>query len=87
LILLPQFLRRCTGQCQHDEVARSRAGPEVRVLAVAPGVVDTAFVPGCGADFNDKTANTTPLQRIALPIAVRSACGKRLDASPDAFRL
>ncbi len=34
------------------------------MLAVAPGVVDTSFVPGRGADFNDKTASTTPLKRI-----------------------
>ena len=36
-------------------LARALA-PEVRVLAVAPGVVDTGFVPGRGADFNAKTA-------------------------------
>lgn len=39
--------------------------PEVRVLAVSPGVVDTAFVPNRGADFNDKVAASTPLRRIA----------------------
>jgi len=38
--------------------------PEVRVMSVAPGVVDTSFVPGRGADFNAKTANSTPLRRI-----------------------
>ncbi|MBV8661932.1 MAG: SDR family oxidoreductase [Hyphomicrobiales bacterium] len=38
--------------------------PEVRVMSVAPGVVDTSFVPGRGADFNAKTAATTPLRRI-----------------------
>lgn len=41
--------------------------PHVRVLAVAPGVVDTAFVPGRDANFNDKVSNTTPLKRIAEP--------------------
>ena len=39
--------------------------PEVRVLAVSPGVVDTGFVPNRGADFNDTVAATTPLRRIA----------------------
>ena len=38
--------------------------PEVRVLGVAPGVVDTAFVPGRGADFNARTAAATPLGRV-----------------------
>ena len=47
--------------------------PEVRVLAVAPGVVDTGFVPGRGADFNAKTATTTPLKRIATAEDVASA--------------
>ncbi len=38
--------------------------PEVRFMSVAPGVVDTAFVPGRGSDFNTKTAASTPLRRI-----------------------
>jgi 3-oxoacyl-[acyl-carrier protein] reductase len=47
--------------------------PEIRVMAVAPGVVDTSFVPGRGADFNIKTAITTPLRRIATPADVAEA--------------
>jgi 3-oxoacyl-[acyl-carrier protein] reductase len=39
--------------------------PEIRVLGVSPGVVDTGFVPGRGAEFNAKTSATTPLKRIA----------------------
>jgi len=38
--------------------------PQVRVLAVSPGVVDSTFVPGRGADFNEKTAASMPLKRI-----------------------
>ena len=38
--------------------------PQIRVLAVSPGVVDSSFVPGRGADFNDKAAATIPLKRI-----------------------
>jgi 3-oxoacyl-[acyl-carrier protein] reductase len=38
--------------------------PAIRVLNVAPGVVDTQFVPGRDAGFNDKQAATTPLKRI-----------------------
>ena len=45
-------------------LARALA-PEVRVMGVAPGAVDTSFVPGRGADFNAKAAATTPLKRVA----------------------
>ena len=38
--------------------------PQIRVLAVSPGVVDSGFVPGRGADFNEKAAATIPLKRI-----------------------
>jgi 3-oxoacyl-[acyl-carrier protein] reductase len=38
--------------------------PQVRVLAVSPGVVDSSFVPGRGSDFNSKAAATIPLGRI-----------------------
>jgi len=47
--------------------------PEVRVLAVSPGVVDSAFVPGRGADFNEKVSASTPLRRIATPEDVAAA--------------
>jgi 3-oxoacyl-[acyl-carrier protein] reductase len=47
--------------------------PHVRVLAVAPGVVDTTFVPGRDANFNDKVSNTTPLKRIAEPDDIAAA--------------
>jgi uncharacterized protein (DUF849 family) len=62
-------------------LARALA-PEVRVLAVSPGVVDTAFVPGRGADFNGKVAASTPLKRIgdAQDIAAAStACEQRVE--------
>jgi 3-oxoacyl-[acyl-carrier protein] reductase len=36
-------------------------------------VVDTNFVPGRGADFNDKTASTTPLGRIGTTDDVAAA--------------
>jgi len=47
--------------------------PQVRVLSVSPGVVDSGFVPGRGADFNDKTAATTPLGRIGTPEDIAAA--------------
>ncbi len=66
----------CAAKAGIDVMTKSLAralAPEVRVLAVAPGVVDTSFVPGRGADFNDKTAATTPLKRIATTHDVASA--------------
>lgn len=47
--------------------------PEVRVLTVSPGAVESGFVPGRGADFNAKTAATTPLKRVGLPQDVAAA--------------
>lgn len=53
-------------------LARALA-PEVRVLSVSPGAVDTQFVPGRGKEFNDKVAATTPLKRITSPVDVAEA--------------
>jgi 3-oxoacyl-[acyl-carrier protein] reductase len=53
-------------------LARALA-PDVRVMGVAPGVVDTGFVPGRGAEFNAKTAATTPLKRVASADDVAAA--------------
>lgn len=47
--------------------------PQIRVVNVSPGVVDTTFVPGRGADFNDKVAATTPLGRIGTPDDIAAA--------------
>jgi 3-oxoacyl-[acyl-carrier protein] reductase len=49
----------CAAKAGIDVMTKSLAralAPEIRVLAVAPGVVDTGFVPGRGADFNAKTS-------------------------------
>lgn len=67
-----------------DLMARSLArslAPEVRILTVSPGVVDSAFVPGRGADFNAKAAASTPLKRVGVPedvAAAIEACATRL---------
>jgi 3-oxoacyl-[acyl-carrier protein] reductase len=47
--------------------------PQVRVIAVSPGVVDSSFVPGRGADFNDKAAATIPLKRVGTVDDIASA--------------
>jgi 3-oxoacyl-[acyl-carrier protein] reductase len=66
----------CAAKAGIDVMTKSLArvlAPDVRVLAVAPGVVDTSFVPGRGANFNAKTAATTPLKRIATADDIASA--------------
>lgn len=59
-----------------DALAKAFA-PFVRVISVSPGVVDSTFVPGRGADFNEKVAATIPLRRIGTVddvAAVVQAC-------------
>lgn len=53
-------------------LARALA-PRIRVLTVSPGVVESGFVPGRGADFNAKAAASTPLRRIGRPEDVAAA--------------
>jgi len=47
--------------------------PHIRVINVSPGVVDSDFVPGRDAAFNDKQASTTPLKRIGQPDDIAAA--------------
>lgn len=57
----------CAAKAGIDVMTKSLArvlAPQVRVLAVAPGVVDTGFVPNRGSHFNQKAASTTPMKRI-----------------------
>ncbi len=59
-----------------DIVSESLAkvlAPNIRVLCVSPGVVDSNFVPGRGVDFNEKTALSTPLKRVGAPDDVAAA--------------
>ncbi len=77
----------CAAKAGIDVMTKSLAralAPDVRVLAVSPGVVDTQFVPGRGADFNDKVAASTPLRRIASAediAAAITACATMLGYS------
>lgn len=47
--------------------------PDIRVLNVSPGVVDTQFVPGRDQAWNAKQASTTPLKRIGTPDDIAAA--------------
>jgi 3-oxoacyl-[acyl-carrier protein] reductase len=66
----------CAAKAGIDVMTKSlgRAlAPEIRVMAVSPGVVDTQFVPGRGKEITDKIAATTPLKRITSPTDVAEA--------------
>jgi 3-oxoacyl-[acyl-carrier protein] reductase len=66
----------CAVKAGIDVMTKSLArvmAPEVRVLAVSPGVVDTEFVAGRGPEFNAKTAAATPLKRVATADDVGAA--------------
>jgi len=55
--------------------------PQIRVINVSPGVVDTTFVPGRDQAWNEKQAATTPLRRIGTPedmAAAIEACATTL---------
>lgn len=47
--------------------------PAIRVVAVAPGVVDTPFVAGRDAGFNDRIAASIPLRRVGSAEDVAAA--------------
>ena len=38
--------------------------PDMRVVGISPGVVNTGFVPGRSESFNEKAAAATPLRRV-----------------------
>jgi NAD(P)-dependent dehydrogenase (short-subunit alcohol dehydrogenase family) len=42
-------------------------GPEIRVVCVSPGIVDTGFVPGRSREAVEKAAAATPLKKIVGP--------------------
>ena len=66
----------CAAKAGIDVMTKSLArslAPEIRVLAVSPGVVDTEFVAGRGADFNTKVAQTIPVGRVASAQDVAAA--------------
>jgi 3-oxoacyl-[acyl-carrier protein] reductase len=55
--------------------------PDIRVLAVSPGVVDSPFVPGRDAEFNDRVGSMIPLKRVGVAddvAAAVSACATSL---------
>lgn len=59
-----------------DALTRALAktlAPQIRCMAVSPGVVDTAFVPGRDAAFNERVGATIPLKRVGVADDVAAA--------------
>lgn len=58
----------CASKSAMENMTRSLAralAPDVRVLAVAPGLVDTEFVKGLDEQWRNKQEQSTPLKRLA----------------------
>ena len=47
--------------------------PEIRMINVSPGVVQTTFVPGRDQAWSDKQAAAAPLKRVGLPDDIAAA--------------
>lgn len=58
--------------CMTKSLARALA-PKTRVIAVAPGLVDTPFVQGLDVAWRNKQEHETPMKRLAEPQEVGQA--------------
>jgi 3-oxoacyl-[acyl-carrier protein] reductase len=66
----------CASKAAMDAMTKSLAralAPEIRVVSVSPGLVDTEFVRGLDQNWRDEQASRTPLRRLATPREVGTA--------------
>jgi len=66
----------CASKAALDAMTKSLAralAPDIRVVSVSPGLVDTEFVRGLDQKWRDEQARRTPLGRLATPQEVASA--------------
>lgn len=66
----------CASKAALDNMTKSLAralAPDIRVVSVAPGLVDTEFVKKMDAAWRDEQAAQTPLKRLAAPREVAQA--------------
>ena len=66
----------CASKAAVDNLTKSLAralSPEIRVLSVSPGLVDTEFVRGLDQNWRDQQANRTLQKRLATPVEVADA--------------
>lgn len=66
----------CASKAALDSMTKSLAralAPEIRVVSVSPGLVDTEFVKGLDQKWRDEQAGRTPLKRLATADEVGAA--------------
>ncbi|HZP92942.1 MAG TPA: SDR family oxidoreductase [Burkholderiales bacterium] len=66
----------CASKAALDSMTRSLAralAPEIRVVSVSPGLVDTEFVKGLDKKWRDEQAARTPLRRLATAEEIGAA--------------
>jgi 3-oxoacyl-[acyl-carrier protein] reductase len=66
----------CASKAAVDNLTKSLAralAPDIRVVSVSPGLVDTEFVRGLDQSWRDEQAGRTPLRRLADPEEVARA--------------
>ena len=66
----------CASKAALDSMTKSLAralAPEIRVVSVSPGLVDTEFVKNLDQAWRDEQASRTPLRRLAAPSEVGAA--------------
>jgi len=66
----------CASKAALDSMTKSLAralAPEIRVVSVSPGLVDTDFVKGLDQKWRDEQAARTPLKRLATADEIGAA--------------
>ena len=66
----------CASKAAVDNLTKSLAralAPDIRVVSVSPGLVDTEFVRGLDQSWRDEQAGRTPMRRLADPEEVARA--------------
>jgi 3-oxoacyl-[acyl-carrier protein] reductase len=66
----------CASKAALDSMTKSLAralAPQIRVVSVSPGLVDTDFVKGLDQQWRDEQAARTPLKRLASPAEIGAA--------------
>lgn len=69
-------LMYCASKAALDNMTKSLAralSPEIRIVSVSPGLVDTDFIKSMDPAWRDEQANRTPLGRLAQPEEIAQA--------------
>jgi 3-oxoacyl-[acyl-carrier protein] reductase len=66
----------CASKAAVDNLTKSLSralAPNIRVVSVSPGLVDTEFVRGLDETWRNQQADRTPMKRLAMPSEVAAA--------------